>query len=353
MRRRFRIPWLLPIIALLMFGLLAPPGTALGPFVPMVAPLLYAGDASLGSGCSPNKSALILAGCGTPDDPYVLENIEIVFRELLVPALEFRDTTKHVVVRNVFVHDIPYIGIMVNGDNVTLDSVVVARGGSSGIKIGAAHMVSNVGLHGSIVIDNVATGVSVDQGSNLSVLGSRVQRNADGINIGSATAPITIKNNDVSDNRRNGIYIHNCCGSGGAITIDDNVIAGNSQYGILVSDTIGMPFHGNDIEGNALGGLRIQDGSTFNVTDNWWGAADGPSGIGTGSGQSITKTGGTVLWDPYLTMPNPSAGPSAPFCTFMVHAYECALQGPSWWTAAWASAAVPVSGVARQASGRV
>ena len=310
-------------------GLLAPPGAAVVPFLPVTAPLLFAGDASLGTGCTPNRAGLILSGCGTVEDPYVLENIEIVFTELLTPALEFRDTTKHVLVRNVFIHDVPYLGIVINGDNVTLESVVVARGKSGGIVVGFAHMVTNTEIRESIVRESVAAGVSLYQARDFELRDSLVEANSDGINIGSATAPITIKNNDVSDNRRNGIYIHNCCFdvNSNPILIADNTIGGNAMFGLRSKDSVSLTFNGNNIEGNAQGGLQVDDSSPVVATNNWWGAASGPSGAGPGTGQAISLiNGGTASWDPWLGVPSAAAGPSQSLCEFVVHAYECLVE---------------------------
>jgi parallel beta-helix repeat protein len=88
-------------------------------------------------------------------------------------------------------------------------------------------------------------------------------------------------------------------------TISDNTLGHNSGYGILQElnpDGLshGTDTHQNTINRNALGGIRNNDGSSIDATDNWWGAASGPSGVGPGSGDSVSAN---VFFDPWLTCP--------------------------------------------------
>jgi hypothetical protein len=46
------------------------------------------------------------------------------------------------------------------------------------------------------------------------------------------------------------------------------------------------------------GGISKSGGATLNAESNWWGAANGPSGVGPGSGDSVTAN---VDFDPFLT----------------------------------------------------
>jgi parallel beta-helix repeat protein len=60
----------------------------------------------------------------------------------------------------------------------------------------------------------------------------------------------------------------------------------------------------NNIYGNK-GGLIYNGGATINATSNWWGASDGPSGSGPGTGDTVSDD---VDYTPWLTSPNPNAG---------------------------------------------
>jgi len=43
----------------------------------------------------------------------------------------------------------------------------------------------------------------------------------------------------------------------------------------------------NDVTGNAFAGLRVQQATSVTATCTWWGAASGPSGAGSGSGDAV------------------------------------------------------------------
>ena len=80
----------------------------------------------------------------------------------------------------------------------------------------------------------------------------------------------------------------------------------SSAVGIAIKDVAYLsPSSGqNCIMGNDVG--VIHEGTVVNldVEDNYWGASDGPSGLGPGSGDSIEVTGsGSVDFTPFLTSP--------------------------------------------------
>lgn len=66
----------------------------------------------------------------------------------------------------------------------------------------------------------------------------------------------------------------------------------------------------NNVVGNDYGALNY-GAASFDATDNWWGASDGPSGGETdpstgatadGSGDSvISAAGSSIRWDPFAT----------------------------------------------------
>lgn len=93
------------------------------------------------------------------------------------------------------------------------------------------------------------------------------------------------------------------------VTIDANVVRNmftsplGGGSGIVLTLSSSAEIHNNNIENNAFG-LSVF-GSAANATNNWWGAANGPSGAGGGSGSSISAG---VPFTPFLTAPNPNAG---------------------------------------------
>jgi parallel beta-helix repeat protein len=90
---------------------------------------------------------------------------------------------------------------------------------------------------------------------------------------------------------------------GGHSFILNNSIHNNHKGIYCIGDR--NPFiHDNNIyENNA--GFVYEGGSIINATHNWWGASDGPSGSGPGSGDSVSDD---INYIPWLTSPNPNAG---------------------------------------------
>lgn len=93
------------------------------------------------------------------------------------------------------------------------------------------------------------------------------------------------------------------------VTIDANVVRNmftsslGGGSGIILTLSSSAEIHNNNIENNSFG-LSVF-GSTANATNNWWGAVNGPSGAGGGSGNSISAG---VPFLPFLFAPNPNAG---------------------------------------------
>lgn len=94
--------------------------------------------------------------------------------------------------------------------------------------------------------------------------------------------------------------------------------ARNRQGAIWVGTLLALPgtaaptVRFNDLGGNAWAGLRIAPNLTtaLDASCNWWGASDGPSGIGAGSGDAILVDGAAPLpaYTPYATAPIAGTG---------------------------------------------
>lgn len=101
-------------------------------------------------------------------------------------------------------------------------------------------------------------------------------------------------------------------GSAGVV-IESNIVRDTVSAGLILGvgisvalSSAGAEVHNNNIEGNASFGMRVDGASgVVNATNNWWGASDGPSGVGPGSGDAVTIN---VNFSPFLTAPNPAAG---------------------------------------------
>jgi len=90
---------------------------------------------------------------------------------------------------------------------------------------------------------------------------------------------------------------HNC-------TILDNIIQGNTYSGIYCIEGSRVQIHFNNIFQNSAG-VHNCGGAVLNATLNWWGSETGPSGVGAGSGDTVSEN---VSYSPWLTSPNPDAG---------------------------------------------
>jgi len=118
------------------------------------------------------------------------------------------------------------------------------------------------------------------------------------------------------------------------VDIHDNEITGNYSgiwiWGLLTDDLWSGPdtplyvpggsIYRNNIFGNTSSGLWINDwppgaepsnaiGGPLDARCNWWGAVDGPAGVGPGSGDVV---GNNILFDPWLLGPAPEGACGKP-----------------------------------------
>ncbi len=101
----------------------------------------------------------------------------------------------------------------------------------------------------------------------------------------------------VRNNGGSGIYVDE---SNATLTCSD--VTTNAFNGIFLGDSGPISFQmlSSSLYGNGADGLINDSLITATATYNWWGAEDGPSGIGPGSGDTVI---GSVEYDPWLTHP--------------------------------------------------
>ena len=149
--------------------------------------------------------------------------------------------------------------------------------------------------------------------STVTGIGQTDEIGQNGIQV-SDVAQAAIAGNTVRDN----YYTSNSVAAGiivfqsSDVVIERNRILDNNN-GIGVSGAGDTVARRNNITGNDTGALNL-GASTFDVTHNWWGAADGPSAstLYTG-GETDIVTGATAdgsgdavydaHWDPFATSP--------------------------------------------------
>jgi hypothetical protein len=140
-----------------------------------------------------------------------------------------------------------------------------------------------------------------------SILYNTVNNTAqDGITV--YTSDVTVEGNDVSySSSENGaIYIAWAVSN---ITITENNVHDNtlnsSKWGdpgaIMIGtavDAATVLVNNNNITGNSVNGVTNKAAGILDAEDNWWGAADGPSAVGPGSGDNVSTN---VDFDPWLS----------------------------------------------------
>ncbi|KPL17649.1 MAG: hypothetical protein AMJ92_11475, partial [candidate division Zixibacteria bacterium SM23_81] len=108
---------------------------------------------------------------------------------------------------------------------------------------------------------------------------------------------ILVKDNEVRDNTFAGMHF----GNSARPTIKSNLIHDNGTGAEFQTWAFPVQFARNDIYNNSVYGVE-NDTTSWQITaeNNWWGAASGPSGQGTGFGDAVSKN---VDFQPFLTFP--------------------------------------------------
>jgi hypothetical protein len=162
-----------------------------------------------------------------------------------------------------------------------------------------------VGGPGNIVANNVYTGkgagdwldygIEVGMGGVATITGNTI------------TNCLGVASSDGSTSAA--ILVTTYYGSGTTATITGNTLTGNTG-GIAVgydsSDTSTVVAHNNNIYGNTDFGIDTTSTTvTVDATNNWWGDASGPGGVGPGSGDGVSDY---VNYDPWLDDPYGTVG---------------------------------------------
>jgi hypothetical protein len=124
------------------------------------------------------------------------------------------------------------------------------------------------------ILENIENGIYMN-GSNPYIMDCLIQNNGEnGIYIKSDCENSTISNNDITSNTQHGVYLTNIYDG---IELTYNYIYDNTGYGVYNNDN-------NDVDARYV----------------YWGASNGPSGVGPGNGDEITDY---VIYDPWLPTP--------------------------------------------------
>jgi|GEM_PF-3191992 len=138
------------------------------------------------------------------------------------------------------------------------------------------------------------------------ILTGNVGTTADGIYIGDVPAndpagniKATITNNTVSG-WQHGVYLASSVAADSTITgntITNNVSTTSGIHIEAAVNAANVSANFNNIVGNVGFGINNEGTGTLNAINNWWGANNGPSGVGPGSGDAVSAN---VDYDPWL-----------------------------------------------------
>ena len=239
-------------------------------------------------------------------------------------------------------------GVFLNDNGIDITASQNSIDGTSQAGAGGIFHLDTDGFDGFNLTDNCiangATGFFVDGNRNVGssvnrsplISGNTFENNTTGVNIGTrALEEAEISGNTFKDNEFDGLQ-----GGPKNTLISENTFSGNGRWGLALTSFGNMgadrgaqfstvsdncfsgngftqsggavlfssaqaagtistnTLNNNNISGNAAG-ATYSGAETINAESNWWGAADGPSGNGPGTGDAVN--GSTIDFDPFLT----------------------------------------------------
>lgn len=153
----------------------------------------------------------------------------------------------------------------------------------------------------AIICQTFEENVSITFVADDNTLTGNTGTTADGIYIANAKATIT---DNTLSGWQHGIFLDGSVGAGSTIT--GNTITNNAltDSGIHIEETVdatSVDVHLNNIVGNEGYGVYNGSTNTLDATNNWWGNASGPSGVGPGTGDAVSDN---VDFKPWLLFNN-------------------------------------------------
>jgi len=173
-----------------------------------------------------------------------------------------------------------------NGFNIRkVDGPVTIEGTTTNGNFGANLRISSTA--GEVLISNVVANSSHEEGIEIDV----------------DVGPVTVENSTVDGNALEGILIRRENVDVQTVTLRENSVTNNTDTGVLLSDLSATGTFDavcNDIAGNG-DGMYHDSAVTVDASYVWWGDPSGPSGKGSGSGDSVWyEPGGGISFDPWL-----------------------------------------------------
>ncbi|MCU4744321.1 right-handed parallel beta-helix repeat-containing protein [Natronoglomus mannanivorans] len=204
-----------------------------------------------------------------------------------------------------------------NVDELLVDGNVIDRASHQGMRLGhgpALLRVDNTTVTNNTVTDSGASGIELTNRYGTVVEGNTVTGSVEvGIDTEIDDAGGSVANNTLSHNEE-GLSV---TGFGSTDLVNTSVVGNtiedNHELGITVGGDQNVTVSENAIAGNGEGLLYTGGINVLDATDNWWGAADGPSGgetdpetgaVADGSGDSLATEGDWdergIAFDPWV-----------------------------------------------------
>ncbi len=217
----------------------------------------------------------------------------------------------------------PLNGLIVAEDDITIDlnghtirGNNADNGGGVEYGVGTTSGFSHTNLR---VVNGTVTGffagINFDGGSGLRVKNVRSTHNGEGIRVSGANVTgVVLSNNTLWENSSDGIQADHTPGIvisgnvasgnadegmelgaiGGPATVNRNVVVGNGQEGILLTEATKGSVSGNDLSRNGANGLAMQESGLL-VVDSNLASGNGRSGLTVGIENRTTFTRNKVL----------------------------------------------------------
>jgi hypothetical protein len=282
----------------------------------------------------------IRGGKGTKEDPYIISGWNIngglflfptVFSRVGMWGIYIKNTEKHIVIENNYIHHFRMEGprrwafpdgiCIINAKNVTIRNNNIS---SNFIGIECRH-VNNLIIENNTILGNNYAGITCREHAKPMIVYNTIQNNGHGIecreysnaeivdnNILSNRVGITCYDHSNSYIAYNNILSNEWLGVGAEYystpIILNNNISSISHYVIKFwtdldkSKHRDILIHYNNFRGS-YASIYNYDDLSINATYNWWGSSKGPNSEG------AVKIVGNVTYLPFLTEPNPDAGP--------------------------------------------
>jgi parallel beta-helix repeat protein len=259
----------------------------------------------------------------TPGEGYifysggVVENVKLENNYSPMYALVHRNLT----VRDSLIQNNFSDGMFIarESDNATITGNTVINSGDNGIWVGNcwmglgpsdnANIISNhvdgareggisfVGSDGALIERNTVTNVKGEEPEGTGGWSRGAISLKDGVSNVTVRLNVVYGNDGLGTGSGRGLGVD---GSSSNVSIVENTISDNAGGGIKVMGaTTGWQANDNCVYGNTGYGAENTTGTTLDFESNWWGAADGPSGVGPGSGDAVSAD---IDFDPWLTV---------------------------------------------------